>query len=168
MSTMKIAVRRVGSMLTPVGKVAGEHIEKMNPNVSYMAEIKRPRNLPFHALYWGMCARLADALNDGPDGKEGEVNDANTVDYTLRVATGYFELIELSAKTKARISLPSNKEPVLVKLRSISFAKMDQEAFRTFVEACMSHVREVLAPWLDDELATAKVWEPIREILKGK
>lgn len=109
-------------------------------------------------------------MNDGPDGPDGndrEINDANTVDYTLRVATGYFELIELSEKTKARISLPSNKEPVLVKLRSISFAKMDQDAFRTFVEACMDHVREVLAPWLEDELATADVWEPIRDILKG-
>lgn len=168
MSTMKIAVRRVGSMLAPVGKVAGEHIEKMNPKVSYMAEIKRPRNIKFHALYWGMCARLADALNDGPDGNDREINDANTVDYTLRVATGYFELAELSEKTKARISLPSNKEPVLVKLRSISFAKMDQDAFRTFVEACMDHVREVLAPWLEDELNNSEVWKPIREILKGK
>ena len=167
MSTMKIAVKRIGGTLVPANKVAGEHIEKMNPNVAYMAEIKRPRNLKFHALYWGMCARLADALNDGPDGSEREINDANTVDYTLRVATGYFELIELSEKTKARISLPSNKEPVLVKLRSISFAKMDQDAFRTFVESCMDHVREVLAPWLEDDLATAEVWEPIRSILKG-
>ena len=165
---MKIVVMKKDGVLTADGDASKAFVENMNPNVAYMAEIKRPRNLKLHALYWGMCAILADALNDGPDGSEREINDANTVDYTLRVATGYFELIELSEKTKARISLPSNKEPVLVKLRSISFAKMDQDAFRTFVEACMDHVREVLAPWLEDELNSSEVWKPIRSILKGK
>jgi len=72
-----------------------------------------PRNGRFLALYWVLCARVADALGISPE----------VVSDLIKVATGHCTVVK--TKTKGVQYFP----------RSISFAKMkDEDSFRDFFD----------------------------------
>jgi hypothetical protein len=79
-------------------------------------EVKEPRNAGHHRLFWATCQRIADAIG----------SNADTVCDVLKVETNHCTWVK--TKTHGRIPFP----------KSISFAKMDQQAFETFWESCLN------------------------------
>jgi hypothetical protein len=77
--------------------------------------VTQQRNARFHALYWVLCSRIANAV-----GAEVE-----TVSDMLKIGAGHCHVVK------------SKKHGILLLPKSISFAKLDETGFRTFFEACV-------------------------------
>jgi hypothetical protein len=85
-------------------------------------EVVRPRNLKHHRLYWAMIGRIADAIDE----------PRQAVHDHLCIVTGhYYEL-----RVKGGIRLYP---------KSVSFASMDQAAFREHFDRCC---RAICEEWL--------------------
>jgi hypothetical protein len=85
-------------------------------------EVKRPRNIGRHKLYWALCQRIAS----GVDATSENISDV------LKIAAGHYTLVH--TKTYGDIKLP----------KSIAFHKMDETDFQEFFERC---VRTIYEEW---------------------
>jgi hypothetical protein len=128
-------VRRVGSNLVPYDKDAAEEFEKLPRGKPIKADLKQPRNLEFHRLYWALCSRIGHGIG----------KDAEWVDWALRVETGH-----------ADVFMTTGGREVL-RVRSISFAEMDEVAFRTFFNEAVQIVYE---RWKIDPASVADLLLP--------
>lgn len=111
-------VRRIGNQLHADGNEALAVLMAMPIDKPMECVVTLKRSAKHHRLYWKICARIAQALDRDGLGSE-EVSDF------FKKATGHFTIIE--SKTFGPIE----------RLDSISFAKMDQLAFREFFEKCI-------------------------------
>jgi len=84
-------------------------------------EIKRPRNIKFHRLFWKLCSVIAEAVPG--------FQTADNVADVLKIATGHFTTVKGQRDT---YRLP----------KSISFAAMDQAEFSAFFELCCRTICE--------------------------
>lgn len=100
-------------------------------------DVKRPRNIHRHRLYWALCQHVADAL--------GNVTAENVSD-VLKLECGHFRT--LRGKTQEW------KVPL-----SISFDKLDEDGFRDLLDRAIQVVAEQWLHALPDS-------EPVKEIRK--
>lgn len=113
-------VHRVGSVLAPLDMESVDELDKLPRNKPLHVEVKQPRNAAHHRLYWSLCARIAEARGV----------TAENVSDVLKIATGHVTTVR--TKSYGEIHIP----------KSISFAKMDQTAFREFFERCVMVIYE--------------------------
>ena len=106
---------RIGGALRPADQESLDEFSKLPVGKPLHVEVKQPRNAAFHRLYWSLCARIANAKGV----------TAENISDVLKVATGHVTTV--STKSYGRIHIP----------KSISFAAMDQTAFREFFERCV-------------------------------
>jgi hypothetical protein len=116
----KLFVRRVGNALQPDGADCAAVFSKLPFGRAIQVDIKQPRNVRFHRLYWALVNRIADAIGSEPE----------TVSDLLKIETGHCTLVR--SKKYGDLRLP----------QSISFAKMDEMAFRKFFDACVLVIHE--------------------------
>lgn len=109
---------RSGDTLKPDGVESAVAFSKLPFGKPVKVEAKQPRNGRFHRLYWVMCQRIADAIGA----------EAENVSDTLKIATGHCRIV--NTKKFGVIRLPD----------SISFAAMDETAFREFFERCVQTI----------------------------
>lgn len=127
-------VRRVGNALHPDGADCAAVVSKLPFGRAIRVEIKQPRNVRFHRLYWALINRIADAVGADPE----NVSDL------LKIESGYCTLVR--SKKYGDIRLPG----------SISFAKMDEMAFRKFFDCCVQVIHENWAIAVPDILAAVE------------
>lgn len=111
-------VQKVDGVLHADGDESLAVLDKVPSGKSLLCEVKQPRNAKHLRLYWAICARIADAL-------DRDDIDREAVSDFFKRATGHFT--EIESKTFGTI----------IRLDSISFAKMDQLAFSEFFEKCI-------------------------------
>lgn len=99
-------------------------------------DVSRPRNLQHHRLYWAMCSKIANAIDAEPE----NISDV------LKIKTGHFVTVQTKS---GPVHLP----------RSISFAKMDQAAFREFFERCCRVISMEWLPHMNAKQVQAEVLE---------
>lgn len=128
---------RKGDALVPDGSDSCAAMAKIPFGARIHVEAKRPRKSGHHRLYWGLCARIATAI----DVKQENVSDI------LKIETGHCDVIR--SKKYGEIRLP----------RSISFAQMDQTAFDEFFERC---VRVIQSEW---GIARQDVFDAVADLL---
>ncbi len=102
---------REGMTLRPYGAESSSIFSKLPFRKVVQVEVKQPRNGAHHRLYWSLCARIADAV-----GIESE-----DVSDLIKVRTGHVRTIKTKRGTE---EFP----------KSISFAAMDQSAFKEFFD----------------------------------
>lgn len=107
-------VKRVGNILVPDGSESNEEFEKVPRDKSLRCEVKQPRNGAHHRLFWTMCARIGQGIGES----------AEWVERAFKVATKYFDIYTYAGAEH-------------LVLRSISYAEMDQIAFREWFEKCV-------------------------------
>lgn len=78
-------------------------------------EVRRPRNLQFHRLYWKLCSIIAESVPG--------FHTAENVSDVLKIATGHYTTVH-------------GKHDVYRLPKSISFAAMDNAQFSEFFERC--------------------------------
>lgn len=132
---MKIWLKKIGPALYAYDKDFQEEFDKLPRGKSLKADITQPRNIDFHRLYWALCARVAHGI-----GKE-----ADWVDWALKVETGH-----------ADVFMTRGGREVL-RPRSISFAEMDEIAFRAYFDSCVAVIYE---QWRIDPASVADLLLP--------
>lgn len=107
-------VQRVGNSLAPDGDESIAEFADVPFGKTLRCEVKQPRNLSHHKLFWGLCARIGKGIG----------HDAQWVERAFCVETGHYDIYKFGGKTHLVI-------------RSIAFQKMDQIQFREFFEKCV-------------------------------
>lgn len=115
-------LKRVGFYLVPDGDESVSALSLLPFGKSFMAEVKQPRNLQHHKLFFALCKRIGDGVGTNSD----------SIATVFKLATGHYDTIR--SKVHGELKIP----------KSISFSKMDQTGFRTFFDAC---VETALTEW---------------------
>lgn len=113
---------RVAGALRPFDGDSVDEFAKLPIGKPLEVTIRQPRNAAHARLYWALCQRIAEAKGV----------TAENISDVLKIATGHFSLVH--TKKYGNIHIP----------KSISFANLDQTAFRDFFERC---VRVVYEEW---------------------
>jgi len=148
--------RSDGRALWPNSKAAQIALDGMPSNVPLKVSATQPRNIKQHRLFWAFCTLTADAMNDGPAGALMQWAPEDVVE-RLKIATGHVELCALPAQDAKRLGVTHVARP-----KSISFAKMDGDAFGKFMDASFVYTRDVLCQWID----ASPHWADIQTILR--
>jgi hypothetical protein len=118
----------------PANDAALEFWTAGKPNELVQLDGKRPRNAQFHRLWWAMLALMSQ--NSNPPMSAEQLN------FMAKVATGTGEWVK-NPKTGVPLFMPG----------SISFASMDQVAFKRFVKTSAEALCERFLPGVvPDEL----------------
>ena len=123
--------------LTPADQATREAWQRVKVGALCQVDVRRPRNVHRHRLYWAMCQHVADAL--------GNVTAENVSD-VLKIETGHCRI--LRGKTQ-EWRVP----------QSISFDKMDEDDFRAFLDRAVAVISEQWLQALPDS-------EPVQELRK--
>ena len=110
---------------------------RMKPGTLCQVDVKRPRNIQRHRLFFALCNHIADAL--------GNVT-TNEIADVLKIETGHCRIL-LGKTQEWRVPL------------SINFSAMDEDEFRDFLERAFLVVAEQWLHALPDSA-------PVREIRK--
>jgi hypothetical protein len=131
----ELYAKRVGNALYPDGDESIVEFGRLPFGKPLRVEVRQPRNVQFHRLYFALCKRIADGIG----------STAENVSDVLKVATGHVTIIR--TKSYGDVKIP----------KSISFAKMDQTAFSGFFERC---VQVIYAEWGIEPNAVADLLTP--------
>lgn len=152
MAGLKIYCRREGSTLVPATEEAEEAMRSLPLGHVLRADVVRPRSGKQSALYWGVCGKVAQLMNDmGAD-------DATTknVSDRIKIATGHCDLMVLSPRMQMEHGTRYAAAP-----RSIAFHNMDQSEFNPFMDRVTAFVLTELLP----HMPTHELRELIEAIL---
>jgi len=108
-------------------------------NKSLRIEVRQPRNPAFHRLFFALCKRIGDGIG----------KDTEQIATVFKYATGHYDAFK--TKTYGEVKVP----------RSISFAKLDETAFRVFFDRC---VEVALTEWGIDAASLADLLDPKTEM----
>lgn len=133
---MKVFMVRTINGLLPDDERATEALRGIKIGQTVAVEVTRPRNIQHHRLYWAMCTKIGNALDVAPE----NISDV------LKLRTGHFVVVHTKA---GPVHLP----------RSISFAAMDQAAFREFFERCAKVISMEWLPHMSAKQVQAEVLE---------
>ncbi len=132
-------LRRVGNALFADGDESISELLSLPFGKTLKAEIKQSRNVQFHRLYFALCKRIADGVG----------RDAEEISTVFKFATGHVD--QIHSKTYGYIKIP----------KSISFAKLDETAFREFFNHC---VQVALTEWGIEPESLADLIDPKTDI----
>lgn len=139
---MRLFVRRVGHGLFPADDASVEEFEKIPRDRMLRAEVTEPRNIAHHRLFFALCARIGAGIGE----------DTKWVERAFKIEAGLVDFYEYGGKTYRD-------------LQSISFAKMDQIAFREFFEKCVQIAYE---RWHIDPASLADLLTPEEAHVEGR
>lgn len=111
----KLFLKRVGFYLVPDGDESVSALAGLPFGKSFMAEVKQPRNVQHHRLFFAICKRIGDGIG----------RDAEQIVTIFKLATGHYETIR--SKNHGELRIP----------KSIAFGNMSQDDFRIFFDRCV-------------------------------
>lgn len=133
-------VRRVGLNLVPDGADCASVVAKLPFGRPIRVDLKQPRNPLRHRLYWALCHRIGDAVGV----------DSENISDLLKIETGHCVIVK--SKKYGELRLP----------RSISFAKVSETEFKTFLDRCIQVIHE---NW---GISRPDILEAIKDLLDEK
>ena len=123
-----------GKGLEPYGDESIVEFANLPFEKPLQVDVAQPRNSGHHRLFWALCARIGRGIG----------KDAEWVERAFKVETGHYDIYKYGGKES-------------LVLRSISFGKMDQIAFREFFEKCVEIMYRV---WKIDPASVADLLVP--------
>lgn len=84
---MKLWLAKHGRGFLPTDDESRQVHERMGAGECALFEIVRPRSLPWHKMYFGICRQIGD--NQDPRRDEG------SIDYELRVLAGHYDVMHV-------------------------------------------------------------------------
>lgn len=101
MAGLRIYVRREGSILAPATAADEDAIRALPAGWTIRADVIRERSAEQSKLYWAVCWRIAQLLNEMSDDDATKDN----VSDRIKIATGHCELVLMSPKMHSTKSL---------------------------------------------------------------
>lgn len=129
------------SSLRPFDHAAEEALSKIKMGSAVSVEIKRPRNIQMHKLYWA----LIGIVHENQDRYE----TTEQLHSAIKIAAGHYDLL----------TMPSGQEYKIPK--SISFEKMDQTEFSQFYDRVCDLVAKHFLPGVNVQALKAEVQQMI-------
>lgn len=127
---MQALFRKDLNALRPASEEAEELLRKLKLGKEVMVEVKRPRNLQWHKLYWKTMQLIADNL-------DVRYSPEAISDY-IKLQIGHVNVYEINGQ-------------VMQTPKSISFANMDQTEWEAYWEQAINYACEHLIPGLKSE-----------------
>lgn len=118
---MKGWFAKVGVRLVPTDDLSQAIIEKMGDGEAAEFEIVRPRSVPMHKLYFGLCRKIGE--NQDPP------RDESSIDAELRVRSGHFDVMLVDGHD---VRVP----------KRIAFAKLTHDGWMKLWPSIESAIRE--------------------------
>lgn len=112
-------------MLAAHDAVSDDMLRELPSNTLLKALITLPRNIGHHRLFFALLSVVAKAQNT--------YSTTDRLLSVIKVGTGHFETYELDGKQ-------------IIEPQSISFAKMDQAAFRQFFDKAVLVIMSKMLP----------------------
>lgn len=135
MTDINLTVQHDGS-LRPTLPADLDIIRKYKPGMNIRAKVSRPRNIDHHKKYWALLQAVTDHTSFSSPEKL-----LKKIKYDLGMYT--------------RIGTTKAGE-IFVEWESISFAKMDQNAFDDFYKRSVDLIlQEILPGWTTDDIDKA-------------
>lgn len=117
--------------LVAADPASAEIVQAMRLGEVVTATIRRTRNPRFHRLFYGLLNLVFE--NQNRYATLEQLLDA------VKLNIGYYDLA----------TIPGNPPTQLVKLRSISFAKLDETGFRQFWDQAVAFIVAEILPGID-------------------
>lgn len=136
--TRFLATKFLGA-LRPADEVGEEVLRKLGQGELVTIEVKQPRNIRFHRLYWALVTLVWQNM-DGD--RYPTVDDLHAA-------------IKIAAGLRTRIELPDGTVGFIP--GSISFHKMDQTAFTAFYERVCDLIAKHFLPGVTNDDLRAEV-----------
>lgn len=124
--------------LVPISVEDDAQLAKLPYDKDLFVSVRKPRNAQHHRLFWAVCNRMGEALHVNPD----------NIAALWKLATGHYEIVR--TKSFGDVKIP----------KSISFAAMDQTAFKEFFD------RGVLMLYEEWGIARPEVLAAVSDILE--
>lgn len=139
-----ILLARHLSSLRPVDEAGETLLQGLRQGEIVRAEIRRPRNVQHHRWLWALATIVAQ--------NSTVWRNSEDVVTALKFATGHVTTFRIPGTDKV-YEIP----------RSISFAKMDQDAFKQFSDRCIGVITERWLPGVSSEALRQEVLEMMGE-----
>lgn len=139
---MQLQFIKQPGMLIAADELARETLAKIPTGTIVTAEPKIPRNIKHHRMFFALMTLVHENLPERSADLYPTVE--NLVD-AMKLAVGHYETIRL----------PNGKTGQ--KLKSISFAKMDQHAFDSFFNKCCDIIAVHFLPGVSDKQLKSEV-----------
>lgn len=128
--------------LRPMDQQAEDILRKLKPDDMVTVEVRKPRCLGHHRLYWTLMQMVADNM-------DGHYS-AEVVSDVVKVRAGHVTPVRTA---RGEVFIP----------KSISFAAMDQHAFNEFFDRALAVVTTDILPGVDSETLRQEVMSMIGE-----
>jgi hypothetical protein len=126
-----LAEKRLG-VLRPIDEAGEDALRKIKNGAVLKVEVKQPRNIRAHRLFWGLMSLVWQQLD------ENEYPTVEDLAARVKIATGHRTRIELGDGTVGFIP------------KSIAFHQMDETAFRDFLDRSIHLVVTKILPGVTD------------------
>lgn len=136
--TRFVARKHLGS-LRPVDDAGEEALSKIAQGDLVMVEVKRPRNIKFHRMYWALVTIVWQQLDE----------------YRYPTADDLHAAIKIAAGLRTRIVLPDGTIGFIP--GSIAFNKMSQDDFSAFFDRVCNLIAKHFLPGVTDAELRAEV-----------
>lgn len=137
-----ILMRKAFGALRPVDEQGEESLRGIPNGAVVKVTVKRPRNIRHHRLYWALMSLLHE--NQSRYATVEELSDA------IKCAVGHCTVITRPDGTEIRIP------------RSISFSKMDQDAFKQFFDRVVELAVSKILPNVEEAELRREVEDLVR------
>lgn len=142
---VKAVLKKRGGCLVPANEHFERELERIPDGVDVVAELRRPRNIRRHRLWWAIASAAADLLNNGPTPGTWT---AERVSDRMKLAAGHSEIVKLPPSLQARYGTSYAVMP-----RSISFAQLGEDEFRGVLDTAIAHILATFGPVLGTDAA---------------
>ncbi len=138
--------------LRPASKSAQRMVATWHDRKPVTIQVREERHAKFHRFFFAFLGMVSDAINSGPM----TATSTDEVLKWLKLRLGYVKAVELPpALAKAA------DQSHAIEFRSISFARMDDEAFHNFATECARLVGQDLAPYI----ASSPQWGEVQAMI---
>lgn len=133
-----LAIKNLGA-LRPVDQTGEDALRKLGHGQIVTVEVRRPRNIKFHRLYWALVTIVWEQLDEARYPTSEDLHAA----------------IKIAAGLRTRIVLPDGTVGFIP--GSIAFHKMDQAAFEQFYDRVCDLISRHFLPGVKSEELKAEV-----------
>lgn len=133
---MTALFRKELSGLRPVNSIASDKLAKLKLGDVVAVDVRKPRCLGHHRLYWALCQVVSDNM-------DGDYS-AEVVSDVIKLRTGHVTVVKTR---KGEVFLP----------KSISFAALDQVAFNEFFDRAIKVVVADIIPGINSDALRQEV-----------
>ncbi len=138
--------------LRPASKSAQRMAETWFTGKRVTIQVREERHAKFHRFFFAFLGMVAEAINAGPM----TATSTEEVLKWLKLRLGYVKAVELPpALAKAA------DQSHAIEFKSISFARMDDEAFHNFAAECARLIAKDLAPYI----ASSAQWGEVQAMI---